>query len=282
MFGRLAAIGVAVALSAGAAAGLGAVRWKRATARLHSRLEAARAPVPSSTYDSRDIESLPPPVQRYLRSVLAEGQRVPSGVRFTHEGTFNMGDKEPDWKRFRSSQFVSTMRPGFVWDARVRVAPLMDAFVHDAYVVGEGILNARLLGLVTVADVRGTPEAAKGELVRYLAETMWYPTALLPGHGVSWEPIDDRSARATLSDGGVSVSLEFRFGEDGLLESTFTSSRPRIVGDQVIEQAWGGRCWAYEMRDGIRIPVEAEAAWFEPSGPKPYWRGRMTGMEFVY
>lgn len=281
MFGRVAAIGVAVTLSAGAIVGLGAARWKRATTRLHSRLDAARAPV-RSTYDFRDIEKLPPPVERYLSAVLAEGQQVASGARFTHEGTFNMGEKEPDWRSFKSSQVVSTRRPGFVWNARVRVAPFVDAFVHDAYVAGEGVLNARLLGLVTVADVRGTPEAAKGELLRYLAEAMWYPTALLPGHGVSWEAIDGRSARATLSDAGLSVSLDFRFGEDGLLESTYTASRPRITGDRVIEQAWGGRCWAYEMHEGIRIPVEAEVAWFTPAGPHPYWRARLTGIEYVY
>jgi hypothetical protein len=89
------------------------------------------------------------------------------------------------------------------------MAPGLNAFVHDAYVAGEGVLHAEFLGLVPLADLRGTPELAKGELLRYLAEAMWYPTALLPSQGVRWTPIDDNAARATLTDQSTTVSLDF-------------------------------------------------------------------------
>lgn len=58
--------------------------------------------------------------------------------------------------------------------------PGLPARVHDAYVAGEGILHASLLGLFTVADLRGTDYIAEGELMRFFAEAAWYPTALLP------------------------------------------------------------------------------------------------------
>jgi hypothetical protein len=48
--------------------------------------------------------------------------------------------------------------------------------------------------------------------MRYLAEAVWLPTALLPVNGVRWSPIDENRALATLQgDDDVSVSLEFRF-----------------------------------------------------------------------
>ena len=44
--------------------------------------------------------------------------------------------------------------------------PGLAARVHDAYVAGEGLLHASLLGLFTIANVRGTSTMAEGELMR--------------------------------------------------------------------------------------------------------------------
>ncbi len=65
--------------------------------------------------------------------------------------------------------------------ARIPITPLR--------VVGEGILHAAVLGAVPVVNIRGTREVAEGELMRFLAEAAWYPTALLPSQGVRWEAV---------------------------------------------------------------------------------------------
>lgn len=242
----------------------------------------ARSAVGPLTYDESILQQVPPPVQRYFRAVLKPGQPIVSVARFTHTGTFNMGETTPSWRSFSSAQIVTTSPPGFDWDARVRMAPGLSAFVHDAYVAGEGLLHAEALGLFTVADMRGTPELAQGELLRYLAEAMWYPTALLPRDGLVWTPIDDASARATLTDGATSVSLDFRFDPDGLIESSFASARPRTAGGVITPTPWKGTAWRYELRQGVLIPIEAEVAWILPGGPYPYWRGEITGIDYEY
>jgi hypothetical protein len=79
-------------------------------------------------------------------------------------------------------------------------APGLPVRVHDAYVAGEGVLNARVLGLVSVVDMRGTGEVAEGELMRFFAEAAWYPTALLPSQGVRWQAVDAKKcAKLALS-----------------------------------------------------------------------------------
>lgn len=103
--------------------------------------------------------------------------------------------------------------------------PSLAAHVHDAYVNGEGILHASIAGLFPVADLRGAKDVAQGELMRFFAEAAWYPTALLPSQGVRWEAIDDRSARASLTDGALSLTMQFRFGEDCLPQSARASAR---------------------------------------------------------
>ena len=45
-------------------------------------------------------------------------------------------------------------------------------------------LHAAMLGLFTVAKVQGDGEIARSERMRYFAEMVWYPTALLPSQGV--------------------------------------------------------------------------------------------------
>jgi hypothetical protein len=158
--------------------------------------------------------------------------------------------------------------------------PGLPVRVHDAYVAGDGILHATLLGLITLADLRGTREMAQGELMRYLAEAPWYPTALLPSQGVRWEAVDGDSARATLMDGDVGVTLLFRFDEEGLITSVRAEARGRTVRGAVVPTPWEGRWWNYEVRDGMRAPMEGEVVWLLQEGPKAYWRGRVTRMEY--
>jgi hypothetical protein len=254
----------------------GAYRWNSETQELRTRLDAARAPVRPQTVDFRELEGLPAPVQRYFRVVLEEGQSMVAGVRVQHTGTFNMGETKDRWKPFDSDQQVVTQRPGFDWNGRVAMMPGLPVRVHDAYVAGEGVLHASLLGLFTVVDMRGRDEVAEGELMRFFAETAWYPTALLPSQGVRWEAVDGRSARATLTEGDVSVTMLFTFDERGLIETVRAEARGRAVDGKVIPTPWQGHFWNYQWRGGMRVPLDGEVAWMLPEGEKPYWRGHIT------
>jgi hypothetical protein len=259
-----------------AAAWYGAWRWDAGTRELRARLETARQPVRPARYDARELDGLPAPVQRYFRAALKEGQPMVAALHMEHAGTFNMSETGEQWKPFASTQLVVTRRPGFDWDGRIAMLPGLPVRVHDAYVAGEGHLHATLLGLITLADLRGTREMAQGELMRYLAEAPWYPTALLPSQGVRWEAVDDASARGTIKDGDTVASLLFRFDEAGLIASVSAEARGRTVQDAVVPTPWEGRWWGYQVRDGMRVPLEGEVAWLLPGGAKPYWRGRLT------
>ena len=260
----------------------GSIRWQAGTKEMHTNLAASRLPIEPRTYDVGEIEDLPAPVQSYFRAVLRDGQPMVAAVSVEHTGTFNMSETGEQWKPFTSTQRVITHRPGFDWEARVPIAPGLAVKVHDAYIAGEGILHASLFGLVSLANMRGTPEAAQGELMRFFAEAAWYPTALLPSQGVRWESVDDNSAKATLKDGETTLTMLFRFDENGLIESVRAEARGRIVGGAVIPTPWEGRWSHYEFHGGMLIPLEGEVAWMLPEGPKPYWRGRITRLSYEF
>jgi hypothetical protein len=256
--------------------------WQSGTRKLHGKIEAARVPITPKAYEPPALDGLPAPVQRYFRAVLKEGQPLVTAVSVKHTGTFNMSQTGEQWKPFTSTQHVITQPPGFVWDARVRLVPAMNVFVQDAYVAGEGVLVAKLLGLLTVMRQPSTPELAQGELMRFFAETAWYPTALLPSQGVVWEAIDDTQASATLTDGSTTVRLVFQFDARGLISAVRSAGRYRKVGGVQVATPWQGYFWDYQPRDGMLIPLQGEVAWLLRSGPKPYWRGQMQRIEYDY
>ena len=258
----------------------GVYRWNAGTQELRARLDAGRVPVQPRAVDFGELEGLPTPVQRYFRAVLEEKQPMVAGVRMHHSGTFNMGEATDQWKPFTSDQFVVTQRPGFDWDGRVAMMPGLPVRVHDSYVAGEGILNASLLGLISLVNMRGEGDVAEGELMRFFAEAAWYPTALLPSQGVRWEAVDDSSAYATLSEGELSVTMLFTFDERGLIETVDTEARGRTVGGEVIQTPWQGRFWNYDERGGMQVPLDGEVAWLLSEGEKPYWRGHITEIDY--
>jgi hypothetical protein len=274
------ALVVLVVVLLGAAVFLGKSRWQSGTRQRRDRLEASRVPIDPQAFHAGELEGLPAPVQRYFRAVLPEGQPIVAAVNLEHTGTFNLSATGEQWKPFTSTQRVITRRPGFDWDGRISMLPGLPVYVHDSYVAGEGTLHASVLGLVTMAYLHGTREMAEGELLRFLAETAWYPTALLPSQGVRWEAVDARSARATLRDGDLALTLLYRFAEDGLIDTVRAEKRGRSVGTAMIPTPWQGRFWDYAVRDGIRVPMEGEVAWLLPEGAKPYWRGRITRLRY--
>jgi hypothetical protein len=99
---------------------------------------------------------------------------------------------------------------------------------------------------------------------------------------VRWEAVDARSARATLVDGAVAITMLFGFNGEGLIETVRAEARGRTVGNQVIPTPWQGRFWNYRERGNMQVPLEAEVAWLLPEGEKPYWRGRIIAIAYEF
>jgi len=283
-------LGLIPCLLAVAAVGLsayGSNRWNDITRTLSSRLDAARtdekarSPSPAR-YDSRELEGLPAPVQRYLRAVLKDGQPIIGAVTVDLAGTFNLSATGEQWKPFTSRQRVVTRRPGFLWDAQMAMFPGVPVRVVDGYITGEGLLHAAVLGLFTVADVHDGGEIARGELMRFFAEMAWYPTALLPSQGVRWEAMDDTSANATIVDGPLTVNLVFRFNDAGLIDSVHAEARGAMVGMEMVMAPWEGSWSNYQSHDGMMVPTTGEAAWLRPEGRKPYFHGTVTSLIYAF
>jgi len=281
-------IGLVLSLLAIGAVGLsayGSKRWADATRTLTNRLEAGRIdekvwPPSPMRFNSRELEGLPAPVQRYFRAALKEGQPIIAALTVELVGTIDLSATEERWKPFTSRQRIVTRRPGFLWDAQVSMLPGVVVRVVDSYIAGEGLLRAAILGMFTVADVSGGGEIARGEFMRFFAEAAWYPTALLPSQGVRWEAVDDRSANATIVDGPLTLTLLFRFNDAGLIDSFRAEARGAGVGKEMVMVPWEGNWSNYQSRDGMTVPFTGEVAWMRPEGRKSYFVGTVTSLTY--
>lgn len=260
----------------------GRMSWSRGTRKLRSHLQAARHPIHPQRVDFQELAGLPEPVQRYFRTVLQSGQPLITSVAIRHRGTFNLSATADQWQPFTSDQVVITQRPGFDWHAQIRMLPGLSVWVHDAYVAGEGLLHAALFGLISLVKLQDSAQMAEGELMRFFAEAAWYPTALLPSQGVTWQAIDDHSAFGTLTDGDISLTLRFTFDAEHRIERMQAASRGRMVGQESIPTPWQCRVWDYTEREGMVVPLAGEVAWLLPEGDKPYWRGQIAEIHYEF
>lgn len=250
-------------------------RLEKAEARLVEELLARSQPPAGRVFRAEDLDGLPGPVRRYLSNAIPEGQPYVAAVRLHQVGQFRMGDRTSAWKRLEATQHFTVDPPGFVWQARIEMAPLLQARVVDMYKGGQGSLRARVLSALTVAKAQGLPEIDSGELMRYLAEAVWFPTALLPGQGVEWSPIDETSAQATIQHGRTRVAIVFHFNDRDEVEQIHAEGRFRKVNGRYEPTPWTGYWRDYQTRNGLLIPAAGEVAWNLPDGDLAYWRARV-------
>jgi len=226
-------------------------------------------------------QPLPPPVSRYLQLAAGRAAAAPMAVRLSHRAALDRSLDKDAWWSLHSRQWMAARAPGFVWAAHVHGALALSIDVVDAYVQGRGELGAWLWGLVPVGSARGSEAIARGELMRWLAEAVHVPWALAACPGLRWKAVDADHADAELAAAGVSVTLRFAFGADGLVRSV-EGNRPRREGRGFVDTPWIGHWSDWQRRGDVLVPTTGEVAWTIGGRNRPYWRGTLMAWEELH
>ncbi len=283
LWAKLTLLGIGAFVS-----GFALALWRGSRSRQHAlsqlseSLVRAFSPLGAAQVNLNELRDLPEPVSRYFTRVLQQEQPIIQLVRFTQVGTLRTDIKGERWLKFEASQLVVPPVIGFLWDARVAIAPLLHVRVRDALIAGLGSGQVSFLSAFTVAAAGGRLEMNSGALHRYLAEAVWYPTALLPSANLRWSAIDDNTALATLTNNGVSVSLEFRFNTTGEVVGIYTPARWGTFDGRYKQVAWEGHFQNYVRRGGILVPSEGEVGWYSEGEWRSVWKGRITELNYEF
>jgi hypothetical protein len=222
-------------------------------------------------------DSLPGPVQRYLHYAVPQGAPAIRTAHLKHDGFFRTKPGQR-WLPIQGQEYFSVGKPGFVWNATVQAAPGIWIEARDRLLSGRGNMLVKFWSIFPIADATGA-EIDQGSSLRWLAEAAWFPYAFA-GDSVRWEPIDERSARATLIWNGLPVSAVFEIDGQGRLVHVRAERYRDLGGGKSALTSWGGRYSDYRILQGLRVPTSVEVIWHFKEGEFSYARFRVTEIEY--
>jgi hypothetical protein len=230
--------------------------------------------------DFDSFSNLPAPVARYFRHVLVDEQKLIKVARMYQSGILRTNMTNHVWSSFSAQQVVVPPAVGFVWNAKVQMPLGAHVHVLDSYIAGTGAGRVSILSAFAVASEADNLEMNSGALHRYLAEAVWFPTALLPQSGVVWSAIDDRSSTATLTDSGITVSLEFHFNDADEVVAIYSPGRFGRFDGKYKKVPWEGHFRDYQIRGGMRIPTYGEVGWYDNETLALVWKGNLVDVQY--
>ena len=223
-----------------------------------------------------DLQGLPSPVQKWLTNAGVIGKQKAQTSRVIQKGILRTDPSKP-WSPFEAEQYFNFEEPGFIWFAKINVSPIIHIAGRDKYYDGHGNMQIKLMSTFTLGDAKGK-EIDQGSMVRYLAELIWSPAAVLNDY-IKWEAVDDRSARATMSYKGVTASGTFEFDEDGY-PTGFSAPRFRDIGGKYSLEQWEISLSEYSTFDGIVVPRKASVTWKLSEGDFTWYQLELVELSF--
>ncbi len=241
------------------------LKFKKEVASLFSQSK----PIQNKIFTYSQLIGLPEPVQRYFKLIMKEGQPYISYVRMTHNGQFKTGANK-SWINIDGEQYATTQKPGFIWKGTTTLFIAKDMFIGNA-----GRLVVTILSLINVVDGKGKAYN-QGELLRWLGESVLYPTNLLPSQNLHWEAIDHLHAKFTFNYNGLSLFYLVTFNEAGEIIELETK---RYMDSMHIE-TWIIKLANYKEMNKVTIPTVFEVLWRLKSGDLSYAKFNMTKVEY--
>ena len=223
-----------------------------------------------------DIKALPRNVQRWLEYSGIVGREKIVAVRLKQKADMRL-ENDKQWMSVQAEQYFNTEEPGFIWKADIRAAPLIHIAGRDKYWDGKGSMLIKLLSLFTVADSEGK-EINQGTLLRYLAEMVWFPTAVLNEY-ITWDEIDGDHAKATMTYKDVTASGVFTFNDKGEVIK-FEAERYGEFDKKFRLELWSISLRDYKEFEGIRIPIKGDVTWKLETGDFNWFNFEVTEIQY--
>lgn len=219
---------------------------------------------------------LPEPICRWIKNSGVLDHNPISQVHLRQKGQLRLKPEQEKWMNSEAEQMFTISEPTFLWQVKTSMNGL-PVLGRDLFQNGQGSMKILLGGLIPVVNVVNNEKVNQSTLQRYLGETVWFPSGALSPY-ITWEEVDENSAKATMSYGGTTGSANFYFDENGDL-THFIAYRFKETTDEK-PTPWMAKVLETRTIDGIRIPVKLEASWILEEGTFTWYRFEIFDVEY--
>ncbi len=221
-----------------------------------------------------DIQSLPVPVQKYIRYAGAINKPKVKNMRIVFSG--EMREKGKDFFKLKAVQYNFFDDPTRLFFMNAKMFGVKVPAYHN-YQNAHATMQVKLLGLFNVVNVKGV-EMNMAETVTVFNDMCLLAPAALIDKRIEWTPINSLSAKATFTNGVNKISAILYFNEQGQFVN-FTSDDRYAITDMK-RYRFSTPVKEYAQINGINIWKYGEAIWHYPEGEFVYGKFYLKSIEY--
>lgn len=205
-----------------------------------------------------DLNHLPEPVKKWLiHSGMLGKPHIHVGQVF-QKAFMKMKPDQKNWMSANAVQYTTIDNPAFIWTVDVKMNAFLNFKGRDKFINGKGEMLIKLNSIFNIVNERGE-KLNEGTIQRYLGEMVWFPSLALSKY-ITWEQLNDITAKATMNYKGVSGSGTFYYNSAG---DFIQFSALRFMGndDNSKRFEWVLDVEDYSFFEGIKVPSKMTATW---------------------
>lgn len=225
-----------------------------------------------------NISQLPGVVGKYLHNCGFAGAPLSDVTEVLWTDTKIKLSPNKKWMPLDTYQYIFSSACARLAYMHARMAGFIPFEGRDKYHNGSGHMYGKLAKMITVFN-NSSNEVALGGAVILLAEALLEPTIALQNY-ITWESINDYSAKGTLHNKNITVSGRFHFNEKGEYIRFESDDRPFEVAKGKYEtKPFSITLSEYIEKDGYKLPGQVYATWHLEEGDFRYWDGGIAGLK---
>lgn len=231
--------------------------------------ELARATPPQPVITETELEALPPPVQRYLRTAGVVGQPRVANFRVRLHGRIRSG-ADSTWMPLRAEQhnLIESRARFFYLTGSMFGIPVQG---YHRYADRQASMLIKAAFLVPVARMTGD-EMFQSETVTFLNDMCLFAPATLLDPALVWEEADAHTARVSFTNNGRTVRAELTFSRTGELIDFVSDDRYQASpgGTHATRRRWSTPVTRYGAFGPMRLTAAGEGRWHGIDGSFAY------------
>jgi hypothetical protein len=220
-----------------------------------------------------DIQSLPLPVQKYMRYCAVVNKSKVKNMKVIFDG--EMRDKGKDFFKFTSVQYNFFDDPTRLFFMKGKMFGITVPGYH-CYQNVTATMQIKLFGIINVVNIKGEI-LNKAETVRVFNDMCLMAPATLIDKRIEWTAIDSLSAKAIFTNGVNKITATLYFNEQGKLVNFTSDDRSAI---DMKQYRFSTPIKDYSELNGINIWKYGEAVWHYPDGDFVYGKFYLKSIEY--